>query len=572
MRRSAFVSLVLALAVAVVLPAEAAAKSFTFYGSGFGHGLGLSQWGAYGMALDGSAYGPILTHFYSDTHVKKAADSPARLRIGLTQARKKIRVKSIAGTTSLRVGNRNTGPLVGEIPGGEEWTIRRHAKKYRVLDANGDRVGGKDWGGPANDLFATFEPDGARVQVPEGGATYNRGYLEFNLYQCGGGSCLLRLILPVEPQGYLYGLSEVPSSWPQAALRAQAVAARTYAFAKAAISQHRNPCNCALYDSSLDQVYTGWNKESGVDGDLWVDAVDATDEKVVIYQGDEITAFYSSSSGGYTENNENVWGGTAIAWLRGVCDPGDFTSANPNRIWEETFTATKLKNSLQPYTGSIGIVKNFVKYHRGVSGRIETVTVKGGQGSAVITGTELRAALGLKDDRVWINANKNVTGAIRTKYDSIMCAPGLPVTKSFQDVGGRHQRFKVGSIYHTNSAKLTVWLKGAIDTEYRDVGGPDGVLDLPISGAIAITGEPGCGGGACRRVTFKGGRIYRKSSVGTFALWGAVLDTYLAEGAAKGQLGFPTSRVIEAGDGSSSATFEHGSIDCSAGGGACSVS
>jgi SpoIID/LytB domain protein len=572
MRRSAFVSLVLGLAVALLLPAEASAKSFTFYGSGYGHGLGLSQWGAYGMALDGSAYGPILTHFYSHTHVKKAADPPARLRIGLTQARKKIRVKSIAGPTTLRIGNRNTGPLVGEIPAGDEWTIRVHLKKYRVLDAAGDRVGGKDWGGPANDLFATYEPDGARVHVPEGGATYNRGYLEFNLYQCGGASCVMRLILPVEPQGYLYGLSEVPSSWPQAALRAQAVAARTYAFAKADATQHRKPCNCALYDSSLDQVYTGWNKESGVDGDLWVGAVDDTDDKVVVYQGDVITAFYASSSGGYTENNENVWGGTPITWLRGVCDPGDYTGANPNRVWEETFTAAQLKSSLQPYTGPIGVVKSFANYHRGVSGRIETVTVKGGQGSAVVTGTELRAALGLKDDRVWIDKNKNVTGAIRAKYDNLMCAPGLPASKTFQDAGGRHQQFAVGTIYHTNAAKLTVWLKGAIDTEYGAVGGPDGVLGLPLSGTILIKGEPGCAGGACRRVTFEGGRIYRKASVGTFALWGAVLDTYLAEGAAKGHLGFPTSRVVEAGDGSSSATFEHGSIDCPAGGGACSVS
>ena len=380
MRRLALISLVLALAAALLLPATgSAAKPFTFFGSGFGHGLGMSQWGAYGMALDGSAYGGILRHFYSGTHVKKASDPPATLRIGLTQSQKKIRVESIAGPTTLRVGNRNNGPLVGEIPTGDQWTVRVHAKKYRVFDAQGDRVGDRDWGGTANDLFATYEPDGARVHVPEGGATYNRGYLEFNLYSCGDGACQLRLILPVDPQGYLYGLAEVPSSWPPSALRAQAVAARTYAFSKAANGQHRKPCNCALYDSSLDQVYSGWNKEGGVDGDLWVDAVDHTDEKVVVYQGSLIQAFYASSSGGYTENNENVWGGAPIAWLRGVCDPGDYTGANPNAVWEETFSAAKLKSALLPYTGSIGIVKGFANYKRGVSGRIESVRVNGGQ-------------------------------------------------------------------------------------------------------------------------------------------------------------------------------------------------
>jgi SpoIID/LytB domain protein len=573
MRRNALLSLVLATVAALLFPAAgSAAKTFTFFGSGFGHGLGMSQWGAYGMALDGSAYGGILRHFYSGTDVKKASDPPATLRIGLTQARQKIHVKSISGPTTLRVGNRHDGPLVGKIPSGDEWTVRVHGKKYRVFDAQGDRVGGRDWGGTANDLFATYVPDGARVHVPEGGATYNRGYLEFNLYDCGDGKCQMRLILPVDPQGYLYGLAEVPSSWPQSALRAQAVAARTYAFSKAATAQHRKPCNCALYDSSLDQVYSGWNKESGIDGDRWVDAVDDTDEKVVVYQGNLIQAFYASSSGGYTENNENVWGGAPIAWLRGVCDPGDYTGANPNRVWEETFSASELKSALIPYTGSIGLVKSFANYKRGVSGRIESVTVKGGQGSAVVTGTELRAALGLRDDRVWINKNKNVTGAIRTKYDNLMCAPGLPKSKEFQDVGGNHQRFVVGTIYHTNVAKLTVWLRGAINDEYTEVGGPDGVLDLPMSSPIAITGVQGCAGGACRRVTFKDGRIYRKDSVGAFALWGDVLDAYLGAGGAKGDLGFPTSRVIEPGDGSSSATFEHGSIDCPSNGGACSVS
>jgi SpoIID/LytB domain protein len=60
-----------------------------------------------------------------------------------------------------------------------------------------------------------------------------------------------------------------------------------------------------------------------------VSAVDQTDGQVVLDAGQTIQAFYMSSSGGYTENNENVWGGTPIDYLRGVCDPGDYTTANP---------------------------------------------------------------------------------------------------------------------------------------------------------------------------------------------------------------------------------------------------
>ena len=141
----------------------------------------------------------------------------------------------------------------------------------------------------------------------------------------------MRLVLTVDPQHYLYGLGEVPSSWPVSALKTQAIAARTYAFRPPA--QHRAVCDCALYASSYDQVYAGWDKEGGVDGDRWVAAVNQTDGQVVLNGGTTIQAFYMSSSGGYTENNENVWGGTPIDYLRGVCDPGDYTSANPNATW-----------------------------------------------------------------------------------------------------------------------------------------------------------------------------------------------------------------------------------------------
>ena len=572
MRRNVVAVLVLAF-VAVLFPAAPgfAANSFTFYGSGFGHGLGMSQWGAYGLAQDGWQYRAVVTHYYSGTRVTRADNPPSTLRIGLTQGRQKIHLESVGGRTTLRVGNRSSGTLVGEIPRGDKWTVRVHDGKYRVLDANGTRVGGRDYGGSARNLYATYAPHDARVHVPEGGATYNRGFLEFNLYDCGGGSCQMRLILPIAPQAYLYGLAEVPSSWPAAALRAQAVAARTYAFSKAANGQHRTPCNCALYDSSLDQVYSGWNKEGGVDGDRWVHAVNRTNHEVVTYRGNLITAFYASSSGGYTENNENVWGGTPIPWLRGVCDPGDYTGANPNRVWEETFSAAEVTHALHPYTGSIGTVRSFRHVHRGVSGRIETVTVNGRQGSAVVTGTELRAALGLRDDRVWINSNKNVTGAIRAKYDKLMCAPGLPASPRVNVQGGNRQRFAIGAIYRNNGAGITVWLKGTIYDEYTGTGGPHGVLGLPTTNPAAITGVAGCAAG-CKRVNFEDGRIYWKDGVGANALWGPVLHAYLGDGGARGELGFPTSRVNEPGDGSSSATFEHGSIDCPSGGGACTIS
>lgn len=569
MRRKTLTLVALALAAAL-LPATSGsgAGSFTFFGSGFGHGLGLSQWGAFGLAQRGWSPDDILTHFYSHTKVKLQDSPPGVLRIGLTQDRQKIRLRALGGVVTLRAKDPKNGTLVGEIPAKETWTVRVVGSRYRVLDANGDRVGGRDWGGPLRNLYATYADVGARVSVPEGGGTYNRGYLEFNIYGCGDGACALRLILPISPQEYLYGLGEVPSSWPAAALQAQAVAARSYAFAKAGNGQHRPVCNCALYDTSVDQVYVGWSKENGPDGDLWVRAVDKTDDQVVTYKGTTIEAFYTSSSGGYTENSENVWG-TALPWLRGVCDPGDYTSSNPNRVWDVTFSASDVTTALKPYTQDIGEVQGFSDFLRGVSGRIETVTVVGATGTASMTGSELRAALGLRDDRVWINRDRNVTGQIRTKYDRLMCAPGLAESPLVKVNGGSRQRFKVGAIYHNTDATITVWLKGPIYDEYTGVGGATGVLGLPATDPVSITGS-GCSGG-CRRVGFDNGRIYWKDGVGAHALWGPVLAKYLALGGARSSLGFPTSRVQVAGDGSTSATFEHGTISCTADGGTCKV-
>ena len=202
-------------------------------------------------------------------------------------------------------GDAQSGSTVATIPSGETWKVGALGNEYRIVDATGavvDRVGS-----PNNPISIVYEPSDARVRIPNAGHAYNRGSIEFDLYSCSGG-CAMRLVLTVDPQGYLYGLGEVPSSWPMSALKTQAIAARTYAFTKAAASQHRAVCDCALYASSYDQVYAGWDKEGGVDGDRWVAAVNQTEDQVVLNGAQTIQAFYMSSSGGYTENNENVWG------------------------------------------------------------------------------------------------------------------------------------------------------------------------------------------------------------------------------------------------------------------------
>lgn len=476
MRRAlAFLVLVSTLAALPAPAALAAPDDFTFFGSGFGHGLGLSQWGAYGLAQEGWGQERILKHFYSKTRVERAENVPRTLRIGLTQGRRKIHLEARGGRVDLRLGGRRASDTIATIPGGERWTVREAGGKYRILDANGDRVGGPV-GGTATDLFAIYEPNGARVDVPEALHTYARGYVEFNIYDCGS-NCAMRLVLVIRPEQYLYGLAEVPSSWPMSALRAQAIAARSYALSKAAAGQHRPGCNCALYATSFDQVYAGWDKEGGLDGERWVRAVDDTQGKIVTFQHDVIQAFYMSSSGGHTEDNENIWGGGPIPWLRGVCDPGDYTGANPSATWKVTLSDTEVTQRLGL---GIGTVTGFTNVQRGVSGRILTVTVRGENGSAVVEGNTLRLRLGLRDDRVWINRNRQVIGAIRDKYDALGCSPGLATSRRDAVAGGERQRFQSATIYHSPGTGAHA-LRGVVLAFYKDKRGPKGPLGFPTS-------------------------------------------------------------------------------------------
>jgi SpoIID/LytB domain protein len=471
------------------------------FGAGFGHGLGMSQWGAFGLAKKGWGAERIVKHFYSGTRVARTDSVPTDLRIGLVQGKGSVRLTAQSGDVELRLGGPN-GTVVATVPSGATWKVRAAGNQYRIVEGTGGTVA--TVGGPANPIFAVYQSLGSRVRIPEALHTYNRGKIEFDLYSCDAGNCVMRLVLSVDPQGYLYGLGEVPSSWPMSAMKAQAIAARTYAFSKAAASQHRPVCDCALYASANDQVYAGWDKEGGVDGDRWVSAVNQTNDKVILQGNQTIQAFYMSSSGGFTENNENVWGGSPIRYLRGVCDPGDFTTANPNATWVEAFSTSEVTQELGL---GIGAVEGFADEVRGVSGRIVSVTVRGANGQASISGNRLRSALGLHDDRVWINSNRLVTGAIRQKYDKLGCSPGLPRSAEVGVAGGRRQKFEDGVIYFSDPTGAHE-LHGPVLDRYRKEGGPGGSLGFPTSdvrklqnGNLRANFEHGvitCDGSSCR--------------------------------------------------------------------------
>jgi SpoIID/LytB domain protein len=570
--------LVLLAAVAATLvpalPAAAGPSTFTFRGSGWGHGIGMSQWGANGLARMGWGHTRILTHFYRGTKVQRLDSLPRSVRVQITSGRSRIRLTAKAGPVRLWVGEPLTGRLIAKIPMDKTWSVNVKGTGYAIRNGAGALIGDRTWGGPNRHVYATYADTASRVFVPEAdetrgrGFTYNRGHLEFNLTGCGSG-CRLRAIVPLGVEEYLYGLGEVPASWPVETLRAQAVAARSYLVATMR-GGLRASCNCHITDGANDQVYIAFDREGASGGGRWVSAVDTTTRKVVTHNGGVIQAFYAASDGGHSENVEDVWHGGnkaySLPWLSGVCDPGESIDGNPWLHWTKSYGATELTSRLAPHTGAIGTVTGFGRIVRGTSGRIVTAVVRGTNGSRQVRGSSLRSALGLYDTRVWINADRTIRpGPIREKYDALMCRPGLATSAQRALPGGRQQLFHTGGIFRNDGAALTLWLKGPVFAEYRANGTGGGRLGLPASKLANLAGGTASRAidcSACSRVNFERGRIYWKQGVGAHALWGRVLTTYLKRGGAGGELGFPTTRVRTMDGGGTRARFEHGAIAC----------
>jgi stage II sporulation protein D len=152
---------------------------------------------------------------------------------------------------------------------------------------------------------------------------------------------------------YLYGIAEMPSSWGlnggARALRAQAITARSYAFAK---HTTKSSCRCDVVDDVRDQHFTGWNKENegsgGRYGKVWKKAVDATTRsattaRVLQVGGRPVAAHYFSSSGGRTANSEDVWS-SRLSYERSESDPYSLRApGNSYRSWTRTLTQAQAR-------------------------------------------------------------------------------------------------------------------------------------------------------------------------------------------------------------------------------------
>jgi stage II sporulation protein D len=190
----------------------------------------------------------------------------------------------------------------------------------------------------------------------------------------------------VNMEEYVKGVvpAEVSSAWHPEMLKAQAVAARTYALYQQMLSATRE------YDVAAtvqDQVYHG---KQGVDAGI-LRAVEETRGLVVTYQDAPIYAAFSSTAAGLTEDAMNVWS-KEYPYLKGVECPFDLMS--PYYQWKSSFKLDTLEQNLRQQGFSVGTIATMTALSFSRGGRIATLRILHSGGELVLRGEELRKAVG----------------------------------------------------------------------------------------------------------------------------------------------------------------------------------
>jgi len=382
MRRS--ITLTLLLLVLLAPAAAHGAVRHVVRGAGFGHGIGMSQYGAYGFAQKGFSFQRILAHYYRDTKLSEAPSRP-------------VRVLLQASSSSVRFRGATSAPGGRRLSSGITYTVRRAGRDRLSLSGGGERA--TTFASPlrVSGSGSPLRLLGLAINGLSGG-TY-RGTLELLPGAAGGVTAVNSL--PIDPyvQGVVAG--EMPSSWAMAALRAQAVTARTYALAT-----RKRGGSFDQYPDTRSQVYRGVRGESARSNR----AVRDTSGKILTYDGEPAVTYYFSTSGGRTENVELSFLGSAPKeWLKSVEDPYDDIS--PRHRWRFGFTSRQLGARL----GARGAFRKVRVIERGRSPRIVRARVYGSRGSHVLSGAQIRARLGLYDSWAYftrVSASQVRPGAI----------------------------------------------------------------------------------------------------------------------------------------------------------------
>ncbi len=512
-------------------------------GHGYGHGRGMSQYGAEGAARAGRSTGEILDFYYPGT---RPAELEGPLRVLIT-----------ADTSPQLTVRARPGLVVRDRRDKQAWTLPDNgADQWRIAPSREDAAvsavqfhdakGWHRWQVPGRTVLrgdGQFAAGGKPVGLvlPGGTVRQYRGALRAASPFRGASS--RDTVNVVSLDDYVRGVlpREMPTSWSMAALKAQAVAARTYA----AFGRHANRTRYwHVCDTTSCQVYGGVDAET----ERGNQAVSATARRVLLFNDRPAFTQFASSSGGWT-----VHGGQP--YLPAKADPYDDWAGNPNHDWQARVDTGTLERTF-PELGrleSVAVTKR--DGHGDWGGRVLQVVLSGTKGDVAMSGEAFRYALGLRSSwftmqltpimRAW----KRQGGAT----SSPVGAPQRAETRASNARGltGARQEFSHGRMYWSKRTGARA-LRGAVLAYYLRAGGVQSFLGFP-TGRLDRTYDGG------RKAAFQGGVVVAHDRTGTHAVTGAILAAYRRHGSVRGPLGYPTTDVrrIEVGR---RVRFEHGRI------------
>jgi len=398
---------------------------FRFFGSGYGHGVGMSQIGARGQALESKTAVEILNYYYPGTAVTAYPDDQL-IRVNIANLISSVTFNAVGSTGEIRlyqgdipmsespepfgIYSGDTTALFTNFAGSVVPALSSPTAKYAAIN-------------PAPAWTIRWDSATTTALLTNGvtATQYKYGQIVFKSV-----TNLLSSYLAVTNtlrlhDEYLYGLGEVPSSWPAAALEAQAIAARTYAIGK--LSRLRVECDCNIYNTTVDQNFVGYAKEiEAIYGSKWREAVDRTfvDENnalVVTHESKPIQAFYFSSSGGVTQNVVEVWG-SPLPYLTGVPDPW---SLDPTINRRYALWSRFVPQSVMAQAFLLPNVVSFTINSRTQTGSISSITGISSTGAtARLTGELFRSRVKLPS--TWIH---NTRAIVKLPFIAKECLPEI---------------------------------------------------------------------------------------------------------------------------------------------------
>jgi stage II sporulation protein D len=343
-------------------------------GHGYGHGHGMSQYGARGAARDGLSHAQILGFYYPGTQMGSVGGN---LLVRITADTDRVlELAPAAGLRFKRVGVRGQTVLPKRLAG-----VAVTSWRARAVDS-GTVVEGL--AGRWRPLPSGTVPGVANFWA-NGPVTLRLGSTE---REYRGSMRLVQgtTVNTVRLEDYLRGVvpREIPASWEAQAVRAQAVAARSYAAWERANAGSRAWHSC---DTTSCQVYGGVAAEHPASDA----AVLATAGQIRTYQGSPAFTQFSASSGGWL-------GQGSMPYLVSKRDPYDAKAANPHHTWSTTVTRARIQSAYP----ALGTLRRVVVTHRTGGGdwrgRVERLVLDGSKKDVVLTGAGFRSAFGLKSD------------------------------------------------------------------------------------------------------------------------------------------------------------------------------